>query len=266
MGSSMQRDIKILAGGSTAEILRIDNIVIKTGDNIVEQYLWYDIVSSIDSITIPEVYHSNSTVLILEYIEGNILASLSTSDILQLIPNIISNIHIMREYNSIVDFSVYLSRLVSHINSINTSDSEFSHIAIEVLKLLESNSNVYNEQRSFCHGDLTAENIIIQSEDIVYIDPNYQLDSFSSWLLDCAKLYQSFHYSYEYEFTKKRETQYSPNVYELLKSKFSKYHKYILLLEASHYIRMYKYKNTNTERLNITNIIKLILEEFRLID
>jgi len=55
---------------------------------------------------------------------------------------------------------------------------------------------------SFCHGDLTLENIIIDYEGIAYlIDPNSATDLYQSWVLDCGKLLQSTHTDYHNAFT-----------------------------------------------------------------
>ena len=62
-------------------------------------------------------------------------------------------------------------------------------------------SDYYNENKSFCHGDSAIDNFIFDGKDYYMIDPIYNPDLYSSWLLDVSKIMQSlkrFGYKVEY--------------------------------------------------------------------
>ena len=54
----------------------------------------------------------------------------------------------------------------------------------------EVNENFCNNQKSFCHGDFTLDNML-WNDGLYLIDPIYSKDNYSSWLLDVSKLLQS---------------------------------------------------------------------------
>lgn len=78
---------------------------------------------------------------------------------------------------------IFLSKIMSTISKIETKNENIL-TAISLLKKYK-----YSDfGQSFCHGDLTLENIIIANDKMYYID---FLDSFyNSWLLDVGKLLQ----------------------------------------------------------------------------
>ena len=49
------------------------------------------------------------------------------------------------------------------------------------------------KKRTFCHGDLSLTNIIVQGGKLIYIDPS-QKKEISNWLLDAAKVRASLHW------------------------------------------------------------------------
>lgn len=79
--------------------------------------------------------------------------------------------------------SIFLAKIMSTISKMEIKNRNVE-AAISLLKKYEYS----NFGQSFCHGDLTLENIIVSNNKIFYID---FLDSFyDSWLLDVGKLLQ----------------------------------------------------------------------------
>lgn len=256
----MKMDIEALAGGSGADIKRIGDRVVKVCDNIKLQCDWYGIVSeSFPDMHIPKIHSMIYNTLTMEYIDGKLLPECDYDAILLKLDIIFNDISKFQSFDTNdVAFETYLERVEGHINIADAD--EFKNIARKFLSLLLKYAKFYNTQKSFCHGDLTAENIIVKDDVVVYIDPNYDPKCYSSWMLDVAKMYQSFHQSYEYIFTKKRFLVYDESIYDEIKHRNHKYHFYTLLLEASHWVRMYKYKNEH-DRMNIIKILKTLYEE-----
>ena len=114
---------------------------------------------------------------------------------------------------------------------------------------------------TFCHGDLTLENVIIGFDGVaVLIDPNYSTDLFQSWLLDCGKLLQSTHTDYHAIFDSNASVclaQQDKALCELLIADGI----YIDSLVAclSHIIRLAKYKRTEIDAVE-TLAMRLIGE------
>lgn len=104
-----------------------------------------------------------------------------------------------------------------------------------------------NSHYSYCHGDLTTDNILKKDNRLIFIDSNYRPDLWQSYLLDIAKLYQETFFD-------------APLLFENIKNKAQR--KFNLtqeemnlidLLHISHYIRMIpyvtKYPNIYKEKI-----------------
>ena len=83
----------------------------------------------------------------------------------------------------------YLLRLEDHVKVAGSPEMKSAMIYLERAKEPPS---------SFCHGDLTLENVLIANNDqkVVVIDPNFKRDLFQSFILDLGKLLQSTHANY----------------------------------------------------------------------
>lgn len=82
----------------------------------------------------------------------------------------------------------YIERLEEHVKIGDTGEMR------EALSLVQAAEQL---PASFCHGDFTLENILIESDGTcVLLDPNYKRGLFQSYVLDLGKLLQSTHARY----------------------------------------------------------------------
>jgi hypothetical protein len=103
--------------------------------------------------------------------------------------------------------------------------------------LLSQHTKFANSQISYCHGDLTTDNILKfgATNNLIFIDPNYRDDIWHSYLLDISKLYQ------ETIFTNFKLFEEIKNQSQKLFNLTDEQMKFIDLLHISHYIRMIPY-------------------------
>lgn len=153
----------------------------------------------------------------------------------------------------------------------------------EFVKALEKFTPFLNKYYSNNHGDCTLENIFLRENSagtMVFIDPYYVRDGYNSWLLDVSKIFQSIHFSYEEAFNSRPECSFKQyavlssmstfewNYYEnpakndeLMSKTLSvlteEEYAASLLLEATHYLRMLKYKIAISEKDFIKAYIRL---------
>jgi hypothetical protein len=86
------------------------------------------------------------------------------------------------------DWGSYLARLRGHASFLDSA------VADDAVDLLASGPAL---PTSWCHGDLTLENVMVSTEGVIYLlDPNYAPDLYQSYLLDIGKLLQSTHTIY----------------------------------------------------------------------
>ena len=82
----------------------------------------------------------------------------------------------------------YITRLEEHVAAGDTPEMR------EALRIVQAAEPL---PASFCHGDFTLENILIESDGTcVLLDPNYKRGLFQSYVLDLGKLLQSTHARY----------------------------------------------------------------------
>ena len=272
-------------GGSGAEFqLRLRKVC----KNAINQVDWINTALRNDIPTV-KIYNIDSDYYEMEYLdphewincsEDKAWDSLDFDDILNIIIKI-KNIK-TKSYD-VYNFQTYLNRIFDHIYESTKYDSvihlyHFMNVPKidfdEYLSELKKYENYYNSEISFCHGDLTLENIMFDGYDkIKIIDPNRPESLWSSWLLDISKLYQSIHLGYEDIFKNRSIYENDFNVVfklfddrkDLLKiiEKKLKYNiNAVLLLEISHYIRMIKYKQMKSDRIKVICIIDLLWMEY----
>jgi len=174
-------DIRVLkAGWSGAMVEKRGNKVYKTHPNALNEALWYKTAAHFCNT--PKVYSVIGKTLCLEYIEHD-----EKNHVIK-IDNINSIIKKFMFIPNNVSFVKYIERIKKrHLDvlGINGFNSIIYH--------LEKYYDTYNSNKSFCHGDLSLENILIDYNKKHYlIDPIYEPDQYSSWMLDVSKLIHSF--------------------------------------------------------------------------
>ena len=103
----------------------------------------------------------------------------------------------------------------------------------QMFNVLNKHEKYANSHTSYCHGDLTFDNVIFNKDRIILIDPNYKNNMWQSCLLDIAKLLQeSDKYELREEIMRCYSKRYGRQNGEL---------KFIKSLELTHYVRMWPY-------------------------
>lgn len=205
----------------------------------------------------------------MEYISGITLSEYMKTISVNKIQNIaniiikhylIENINIQQKDNQVQN--IFLNKIMDTASKLKVENKNIKE-AICLLKKYE----YYDFEKSFCHGDLTLENIIIANNRIYYID---FLDSFyDSWLLDVAKLLQDTQTFWSYRNDNKlnenlliRLMIFRDIILSELKSLNENYIRdsyYALLLNI---LRIYPYtfdiKTLNFLNYELNNVIKII--------
>ena len=219
---------KLQGGLSGAEIEKRGDKVYKTHPNSLQAASWYQKAKSIANV--PRIYSVIGDTICMEYIESNCDLKLEEID------------NILQEFKKIpayVDFDIYINRIKKHMELYNPKYKD------KVIQMLKSIEDFMNENKSFCHGDFSIDNMICHNEKIYLIDPNYEEDGYSSWLLDLSKLLVSAQ-----RFNEKL-------IYDFFKEKYKNI-KYVLnILELSHWIRMRKYAK---DKSFVDDNIKKVME------
>jgi len=152
------------------------------------------------------------------------------------------------------DWASYLNRLEHHVKLCESPEMA------EALTLFEK-AKPFEE--SFCHGDLTLENVLIDLDGIcALIDPNFKADLFQSYILDLGKLLQSTHAGYHKVFHSHHGVDLSRHD-EKLKAFLVKEDLWdvALLSCISHVMRLRKYRPHN-EAGSVDQILKCLTREY----
>lgn len=229
--------IKINTGKSGAEIEKRNNKIYKTfkdREKALNEATWYNLAKHF--ICVPKIHSVVDKTLCIEYIKNN--------------GNSIN-------YNFIIDTldrfkninDIYKLDFNSYIENIEKDHKEtILELNIEQFKLEKTNQ--FDDEKSFCHGDFTIENVIISDNGNFLIDPIYK-NQYSSWLLDASKILLSI-----------KKNNYSNLLYESIQNWAVKNSIHIslrdiLYLEYIHWIRIYKYALEDEKDFIKTEIQKL---------
>lgn len=176
----------------------------------------------------------------MEYIHGHMATSEPTILFIDLL---LKQINRWKETPSTSSgtWTDYMKRLEDHVRVGPSFEMK------KALKLIEASDPFPS---SFCHGDLTFENVLIEADGtLVLIDPNYKSDLYQSYMLDLGKLLQStvagYHKTFDsnYGVDLSRHTKY---LRERIESEDIAMSSLSLL---SHIIRLRKYRPPNQHHL-----------------
>lgn len=219
-------DIKPLKKGWSGAIVELHNgRVYKTHKNSIDASEWYKIAENF--FYVPKIYSLIGETLCMEYIEIN--TPLKLQGVIEVIEKCRS---IRHEY---ADFSIYIERINTHC--------KHSNKFYQILPHLESIEKFCNDNKTFCHGDLTLENILPKNGNLYLIDPIFSKNDYLSYLLDITKFILSLRKNQMFI-----ELEYIQKYFSYLPSNV------ILILEITQWIRIYKYA-PNEEKIKIDNII-----------
>ena len=260
----MSMPIDTFVGGSNASIQRLGERVIKIADNAAEQAAWYRLAAE-KFVKVPHVYDCYGNTLNMEFIDGlSFNSKYNMTNLTQLLGQVDAFSDIKASNSGTWEQSM-VPRIVGHLfnNNNNKLTCEFSIIKM----ITDSNFTAdMNENQSFCHGDLTFENIIVTTGgDLCLIDPNCPAGLFQSYLLDFGKILQSLHFMYEETISKSKVLYKSDYInekramYEFVKKEINE----VLgpriwyltqVCELIHYIRLLKYVSIDKQQLVKNNI------------
>lgn len=222
---------KLIGGLSGADIERRGNLVYKTHPNSLESAVWFKEASNI--VKTAKVHSLIGNTLCLEYIEKTDEPKIEQIDYI---------INQFRTVPSSEDFSTYIDRIKDHLSIYEPEYKE------ALLKTLKDREETFNLNKSFCHGDMSLDNMINNNGVLYLIDPNKPKGLYSSWLLDVSKVLHSA-----------RRFNH-PQVYSYFINKYKELKQEIQLLELTHWVRMRKY---NEDKEFVDKNIQDILKEIR---
>ncbi len=206
------RDFK--TGLSGAHIELRGNKIFKTNlqyPDSLNEATWYNMAAPL--INVPIVYNVIGNTICMEFLKSS-----GQKFKLSEINEIIKTFSCYKQY---VPFEVYIKRIEEHCKIHN----DF----FEVLDLLKEEEEFFNNNKTFCHGDFSLENIIQTKDGLFLIDPIYNPNNYSSYLLDISKLLHSFRkYNRMFE-------------YEVFLNNWRNFSKHLSLLEITQWIRILKY-------------------------
>lgn len=170
-------------GLSGAEVVRVGDRVIKTDPSSYAVARWYKEAANL-LLCVPEVYSVVGPALTMEYIPSWSMTPLPWE-----VEGVLLAMRKAEASNSF-SWGHYIRRLGKHADLIN--DIHVREKIYEALRDARSWSYVMDDQRSFCHGDFTVDNMLLRWDHaICLIDPIPMHDCYSSWVLDASKLIQS---------------------------------------------------------------------------
>lgn len=162
-------------GLSGADVIRIGDRIHKTHPNVKNEAAWYDMAERV--VKVPGERVLCGSTLTMQYIESdsryNWYKLESVLETFRRIPVVCP------------DWENYLTRLTDHAKLANLDCSKIEQLGLKF-------SEIANENKSFCHGDFSVDNILWHKNEPVLIDPIDMSDSYSSWVIDYSKLIQSF--------------------------------------------------------------------------
>jgi hypothetical protein len=179
-----------MMGASGAIVRPYGDFVSKICEDAPDQTAWFDYASKIGfvpGVRVPEVSLKGERNYFMEFVRGHAATHESSIIVLE---TLFEQVMKWKEapYVSTGRWDSYLQRLWEHVNLCPTKEMD---AAMDLLMTAEP------LPPSFCHGDFTLENILIESDGTcVLIDPNFKPDLFQSYILDLGKLLQSTHARY----------------------------------------------------------------------
>ncbi len=230
-------DIKELKSGWSGASVELRNgLVYKTHKDSLYASKWYKIASAY--FNIPKVHSLIGETLCLEYIDNN--SEIKIDQVLDII----------LKFKKIPfiggDFSTYISRMENHC------DFNITENKIDFRGILEPLMSIYDycdKNKSFCHGDLSLDNILVNDGKHVLIDPIFNPEGYSSYLLDASKFLYSLRLynrmvDYDYFFS--------------MLASYSIDSKVLFILEITQWIRVYKYAPEEKRSLISSTIFSLL--------
>lgn len=211
-------DIRVIKSGwSGAKVEKRGNKIYKTHTDSIDAAKWYAKAEPI--INTPKVYSVIGNTICLEYLQDS-----GRGFKIDELNGIINKFSMYKTY---VPFETYIKRIEDHC--------KVNRDFFDIIPIMWKEKDYFNKFSTFMHGDLSLENVIDTDNGIFLIDPIYNTDSWSSFLLDITKMlhsYRKYNRMFEYEVFK--------NTW-LRNKDMDIREDMLLLLEATQFIRVIKY-------------------------
>ena len=249
-----REDFSILhGGGSNRPIYKLGKTVKKflgSPSDVSNYKDWIE--DNENSCKFPKVYSYLYDAVFMEYIEGvNLVNCFEIEDMVKIF-DVIMNFSKMKK-------SSFDIRPQIDILEKNCSDDEDVNSMIDLCKdFIVRNEYILNENASYSHGDMILSNIIKKDNgELYFIDSRYFRES-SSYLLDLAKLRNSFSgYEYEFGISKTNNARFLEFFDWILKSKGL--YEIVVGLHLMYVLRLYRYKD-DAGKLKVKEIAKGIIK------
>lgn len=236
--------MRAFIGASGAQFEHSGQTLIKRCSNAFEQAAWLRTASILpleQGVRCVEVYAADADAYMMEHITGH----LATEEVGTRVTNTLyAQVNRWRYIPPTANatWNQYLDRLEDHCAVAQSATLWDAYAVVSTHKPLGA---------SFNHGDLTYENVVIQSDNtLVLIDPNFAPNIFQSYLLDYGKMLQSTHTDYHRTFKSNTginlEMQDAQLCYLL---KADGHYQEALLACLSHIIRLAKYRLNEIDKV-----------------
>lgn len=179
-----------MKGASGAMLRQQGDLVTKSCTDASEQVHWFSEAHRfgfVDGVSAVRIYWHNGQHYTMNHVIGHVATHEPQTVYLERIYEQMQYWRSLYPLN-FATWDNYIDRLYEH------AECTTSNIIYQAVELVEQAEPF---EQSFCHGDLTLENIILDADGTAWlIDPNHRSDLYQSWVLDCGKLLQSTHTQY----------------------------------------------------------------------
>lgn len=261
----LSSDFRVLKGGSKDKVYLEGDKVIKTGPGVLPQFNWYETVKArgFNSFKIPEISSFVKDTLYMEYINGQSMYDKCSHDLISRLAGIICEFAKMPISSHYSFDNTYIPNLESHIKHAKDNDSSINVRELEKL-ITDLSKEGFDSAKTFCHGDMSLSNVMVTpNNDIYLIDPNYKEESWNSYLLDLSKIRYSLNgYEKLYGISNKSNKKYLSSFDNTLVNINPEIMRKLIMLEATHWMRLFKYKDPATFNI-IVNQIRRCMNEYQ---
>lgn len=248
----MEEDFYELKGGSGKKVIRIGNLVKKYAsyDKIANTVRWNEDVKGF--FNTPKVTSTLYESMYMEHIKGYTVSELvndkkiTNAEINKIFWKIVCAIEDFKRYKLYNDFN-----LDKHIQIVekNVGTPEIEARVKKCIAKLKEYETILKRNATFCHGDMTLSNLIIDDKGKLYfIDPEQDVEA-SSYLLDLAKLRMSLSgYEYRFGLSKNKPDTKLINWYDK-ELKRQGIYDISIVLQYMYIIRLWRYKSDEDKKI-----------------
>lgn len=243
-----------LSGGSGLRTYRAGRMVIKELGSVdkVKTYKRWTQEASGYCLT-PRLISTLYDSIYIDYVEGLSFNNIVNARSLERLISTVENFK-YRDYDNF-DIEVLLRQVEKNRYDETSLKVDF---CLEQLKLLEM---TLKENASFCHGDLTLSNIIVDKCGLYwFIDENWYPEA-SSYLLDFGKLRVSLdNYEFKFGISERVIDKHLKQVFDKRMKELGIYEE-VVILEYMWLLRMYRYKQSLEEKKKVIDMLNELEKE-----